>query len=223
MTLAPPSYPRIPALVADDDDIAVPPGQVGSWLDQPVVVEEKLDGANVALWLDDGVIRVASRGGRGAMDRAGQLGRLRAWAAERTPALVDLLADNRVAYGEWLWLTHAVRYVRLPDYLVLLDIWSPTAGFAGLDERDELAVQAGLAVPPRVFRGTLETLDRLDELVGQTAWGDERAEGAVLRRDHADGSFDRCKYVVSGFHRRSDEDWRGPRRHNQLKHRTSWP
>jgi hypothetical protein len=67
-----------------------------------VPVEEKLDGANVSLWFDEGRLRVATRGGADAMDRAGQLGRLRAWGAERHGSLVELLEGDVAAYGEWL-------------------------------------------------------------------------------------------------------------------------
>ena len=88
--IEPPKYPRTPYLWRDDGraENVVPPGEREAWFRTPVVVEEKLDGANVSLWLDDGQLRVASRGGAEAMDRAGQLGRLRAWGAQRHQAFI---------------------------------------------------------------------------------------------------------------------------------------
>ena len=53
-------------------------------LARPVLVEEKLDGANVVVWLEDERIECALRSGVGAQDRGKQLGPLRAWLAERT-------------------------------------------------------------------------------------------------------------------------------------------
>lgn len=108
---APPPYPRTPYLWptphATRDDRVLSRDEAGHWLREPVTVEEKLDGANVSLWLDPMTgPQVASRGGPDAMDRAGQLGRLRAWAGERLDAVAELLADGWAAYGEWLWLRH---------------------------------------------------------------------------------------------------------------------
>jgi hypothetical protein len=68
-------------------------------------VEEKLDGANVVLWLEDnGRIECALRSGPGSMDRAGQLGPLRAWeAAHDEPLRYALSAGYRALHAEWLF------------------------------------------------------------------------------------------------------------------------
>jgi hypothetical protein len=67
----PPKYPRIPYLWRDDArvDNVVPPNEVDVWFRTPVLVEEKLDGANVSLRVDGGGVRVALRGGADTMDR----------------------------------------------------------------------------------------------------------------------------------------------------------
>lgn len=214
--MSPPPYPRTahlwptPGRAGDDRVVAV--DERDDWLRFPLVVEEKLDGANVSLWLEDSRVDVASRGGAGAMDRAGQLGRLRAWAAARDAALRELLADGWVVYGEWLWLTHGTTYDLLPDWMVVLDCWHPSAGMAPLGERDRRAGRAGLAVPPRLFEGTLGTEAALSALFGQSRFSRTgRAEGVVLRA--ADGR--RCKVVDPAYLRRSDEEW-SRRRHNAL-------
>lgn len=94
--MIPPPYPRTPYLWLEDPDETdvVPDCESDTWLAEPVVVEEKVNGANVSLWLESGAVRAASRGGADGMDRAGQLGRLRAWASERQPALTQLLDDG---------------------------------------------------------------------------------------------------------------------------------
>jgi len=194
----------------------VPTQEVPGWLLEPIVVEEKVDGANVSLWLDPVTrrIEVASRGGAGARDRAGQLGRLRAWAASREEALTSLLDNGWVLYGEWLWLQHGVHYDRLTDWLVALDLWHPERGFAPLDERDRRCRAAGLAVPPRLFEGVAGAKSRLRSLLAASALSSGRpAEGLVLRR--ADGR--RCKLVAAEHVRRSDAEWAQVRRHNALR------
>lgn len=214
--MPPPPYPRTPHLWPDDAHprrLVVPAGEVAEWLRSPVVVEEKVDGANVSLWWADGAAAVASRGGLGSMDRAGQLGRLRAWAAERLPELEVLLADGWVLYGEWLWLRHGVAYDALPDWLVALDLWHADHGFADLDDRDERCTAAGLSLPPRVFTGVLGSRQALDGLVRTSRLAvDAAAEGVILR--HTDGQ--RCKVVRPGFTRRDDATWSGAQEHNRL-------
>ena len=212
----PPPYPRTPYLWAPParvgDDRVVPANEVASWLHRLVLVEEKLDGANVSLWLENGRIEVASRGGPGAMDRGGQLGRLRAWAAERDEPLRGALDGGWVIYGEWLWLTHGTRYDLLPDWLAVLDYWHVAAGFAPADDRHRRAAQAGLAAPPRLFDGILGSEGALSALLGPSRWSSSgRAEGLVLRTK--DGR--RCKVVDPGYRLRTDAEW-DDRQHNML-------
>lgn len=215
---APPPYPRIPRLQGPSEgDLLVPAADRAAWLRDPVVVEEKLDGANVAVWFDDeGRVQVSGRGGLGAMDRAGQLGRLRAWAAERTVRLDELLGSGTALYGEWLWMEHSVPYDLLPDYLMVLDLWSPTAGFHPVDVRNAQAASSGLFTPPVVHAGPAGDLTKLSDLSRRSAFRRGPAEGVVLRREHIDGGFDRCKWVRDDFARKPDDGWQGRLEHNRL-------
>jgi len=212
MTSEPPPYPRVPHLFAADertrDDLVLSAEERELFLAQPVAVEEKLDGANVMLWLGPGgSVRSSGRSGAGALDRAGQLGRLRAWVAERTDLLRAVLERDRVLYAEWLFLTHTVHYSRLPDLLVGTDLHENGAGFLSADDRDEVLEGAGLAPPPRLFGGALGGEERLVSLFGRSAFGDEPAEGLVLRRERDGRLLGRAKALRPGFVRISDEEW----------------
>lgn len=212
--MAPPAYPRIPYLWPTDSatsgDRVVPFADRAAWLRRPVVVEEKLDGANVCIWWEGNGLQVAGRGGPGAMDRGGQLGPLRARVAEEYEVLRPMLEKGLVVYAEWLWLTHTVEYDRLPDHLVVLDVLLTGAGFAPVHERDELCRLAGLVVPPRLFSGVLRTEYAVAGLLGPSTVGATLMEGIVLRRD--DGAV--CKVVRPGFVRADDD--RIARRRNGL-------
>lgn len=92
--MRPPPYPRIPHLVpgrGTRDDRVLGTAELASLLAREVVVEEKLDGANAAMWLEVGAVQVALRSGPGSVDRAGQLGPLRAWVGQHHDALASLL------------------------------------------------------------------------------------------------------------------------------------
>lgn len=208
-------YPRTPYLEAPpalSDAWVVP--DPGSWFRRRVVVEEKLDGANVTLWLDrDHRPRGAGRSGPTGRDRAGQFGRLRAWIAENDLRVRCLLGTDRLVFGEWLWLTHSVPYDRLPDYFVVLDVTSGE-GWCPISERDEFAKAANLPVPPRLFEGVLGNRGALTALVTTSQYGSKLAEGVVLR-DTQTG--ERCKWVSPTFVQADDSSWNNGHGVNRLE------
>lgn len=221
---APPSYPRIPHLVpgrGTRDDLVLRQAEADALLARPVLVEEKLDGASVVLWLEEGRIECALRSGVGAQDRGRQLGPLRAWIGERSDQLRELLATHAL-YAEWLLVAHAVRYDALPDYLVGLDVWGLDARFENPDNRNQLFTRAGLAAPPELYRGVLRGLDHVEALVGDSRAGSEQMEGVLLRA--LDGAEPRCAKVLrADFSPASDIEWRRGRPRNLLRKRElSW-
>ncbi len=212
--MSPSSYPRVPHLApcrfATRDDLVLSAEERRRLLAEPVRVEEKLDGANVMLWLDGDLgLSVAGRAGPGAIDRAGQLGRLRAWAADRGEGLRELLSKGRVLYGEWLWLRHGVSYDALPDLLIALDIMDARGEFVSISERDLASASAGLNVPPTLAEGVIGSVEALDELVESSRFAASApAEGAVIRSLAGDRLM--AKRVSRFFAPRTDAEWTKP-------------
>lgn len=201
---APPKYPRVPHLSRDSgataDDLVLSDAQREQLLAQSVVVEEKLDGANVVLWIEHGAPRVATRGGPDATDRGGLRGRLRGWAAEHGDALRDALDEDLALYGEWLLVPHTVTYADLPGPLVVLDVLDQTSGeWLDVAGRDEIAAEARLPVPPRLFTGHLVGPDQALDLIGESAFGGALSEGVVIRSAHPGQGPRIAKLVRSGW------------------------
>lgn len=221
----PPPYPRIPHLVPDRggrDDLVLPPGEVDALLHGPVVVEEKLDGANVVIWEDGGRIECALRSGPGALDRAGQLGPLRAWLGGRVEDVRALVADCVALYAEWLLLTHTVPYDSLPAYLVGLDILGNDGSVMAVDDRNDALAASGIPGPPELFRGVPETAAAIESLLGRSAFGSEPMEGVVIRAlDSREPRL--AKLIRPGFQMLDDAAWQGGRPRNLLVDReASW-
>jgi hypothetical protein len=217
--MTPPPYPRIAHLLpgrGTRDDLELSVSERHVFLQRPVVVEEKLDGANVALWWQDGWIACAGRSGPDGQDRARQLGPLRAWAAEHVDQLRPVLTDDVVLYAEWLLLTHAVAYDRLPSYLVGLDLRLAGGTFATVDERNGRLDAAGVSRPPELFRGVLGSLERLETILTATSRvGSAPIEGVVVRT--LDGREPRvAKALARGFAPVSDDEWQGGRPRNRV-------
>jgi ATP-dependent RNA circularization protein (DNA/RNA ligase family) len=204
------------------DDLLLLPEQVATLLAREVVVEEKLDGANVVVWCEGHRVECALRAGPGAADRAGQLGPLKAWAAERTDILRQLLVRDLALYGEWLYLTHTVAYDQLPSYFVGLDLRRPDGSFLTVDERTAACEAAGVAVPPELWRGTAHDLGGIEGLLGMSRYGSAPGEGIVVRT--VDGSEPRAaKLLRPQFTRLPDDAWAAGRPRNRLADgETAW-
>jgi hypothetical protein len=212
----PPKYPRVPHVApspaATSDDVVLSAVQRSALLSAEVVLEEKLDGMNVVVWIDGGIPRVGTRGGADTSDRSGERGRLRQWASMHADELTAGLGSDLVLYGEWLRRRHAVAYLRLPAELVAVDILDrSTHRFHGIDDRARLLARIGVPGPPERFRGALTSLERLDSLFGRSAFADVRAEGLVIRT--VDGSDPRiAKHVDPAWARIGEAPWVGENR-----------
>lgn len=211
---APPKFPRVAHLApgpgVDRGDLVLDHEQREELLRVPVVVEEKLDGANVVVWVDDDVPHVATRGGPGALDRGGQRGRLRAWATGRADTLREVLGERYALYGEWLLRRHTVRYDRLPDPLVGLDVLDRRSGrFLELEQRDGVLAAAGVAPAPRRFAGTLGSLAAAQRFLGPSAFGSTRAEGIVIRPVRPGDGPRVAKLVDPAWRLKGDAEWMG--------------
>jgi len=213
---APPKYPRVPHIdatsAAGPDDGVLSEAERLAALAAEVVVEEKLDGMNVMLWIDEGKPRVGTRGGENTSDRSGERGRLRAWVGMHADALVSGLDARFVIYAEWLRRRHVIAYDQLPSELVGLDILDLRAGtFVTVDERDILLARLGLARPPTRFRGVLGSTRALHRTLGPSAFGGTRAEGVVVRT--VDGRPPRiAKYVDPVWQDIGSAPWEGVNR-----------
>lgn len=219
--MTPPPYPRIPHLVpgrGTRDDLVLGPAERTAMLGTTLEAEEKVDGANVMCWVEDGVVRSSGRSGPDGGDRAGQFGALRAWMAEHSDRLRAVLAPGDVLYGEWLMLTHTLAYTALPELFVALDLVRAGVPVAH-GERREVLTAAGFTVPPLVGR-RLWNLDALEAATARTAWGDGPAEGVVVRvvdPDHRGPTI--AKLVRADFRPIPDAAWRAGRPLNRLADR----
>ncbi len=222
-----PTYPRVPHLAPGPgvtrDDLVLTEEACKSLLNGAVRVEEKLDGANMSFAIcRDGRLELSTRGGVGAVDRGGHLGRARAWAAERSDQLRALLADGCVLYGEWLLTRHGVGYNRLPDLFVAFDLFDPKTGWANVRERDTRLRGARLSVPPLI--GEFDGIDvaGVDMLMRASEFGAPSVEGVVVRALGSRAGAPRlAKRLAEDLPRIADDAFGGARVENHLSRTAS--
>jgi hypothetical protein len=191
------------------DDKELAPHEVSELLASEVVVEEKVDGANVGFSVgDDGVLRGQNRGSYLDLDAPqGQWKPLKRWLSTRRHALVDTLGANLMLFGEWCYAVHSVRYTRLPDWFLAFDVYDRSTGeFWSVDRRNELAATLDIVTVPELSRGR-HSVESLKKLLGNSQVTDGPAEGLYVRREANSLLKARAKLVRAEFVQAIEEHW----------------
>jgi ATP-dependent RNA circularization protein (DNA/RNA ligase family) len=220
-------FPSTPHLVLLGDvevrgDKVMPESVRNDFLRHELVVEEKVDGANLGISFDaEGNIRAQNRGAYLHLPSMGQWKKLAAWLFPRTDALFEQLTDHYILFGEWCYAAHSVVYDRLPDWFLGFDIYDKnTARFFSCTRRDEIFRAIGIYQTPRIDRGHF-TLSKLNELLGRSQLSDNPAEGLYLRFDEGNWLVQRAKLVRPAFVQSVERHWtRSNIKANRLKMET---
>jgi ATP-dependent RNA circularization protein (DNA/RNA ligase family) len=193
------------------DDKVLSSNELTALLASNVVVEEKLDGANLGFSLaPDGSLRAQNRGQYLAEPHAGQFARLPAWLALHGEGLRAVLKPNLILFGEWCAARHSLDYAALPDWFLLFDVYDRSAErFWSSMRRNALANSAGLVTVQTVMHEKT-TLTALKQLVTtkQSCYRQGPLEGVVIRRESADWCHARAKLVRPDFTQSIDTHWR---------------
>lgn len=208
-------FPRTPhlwwpldRLPRDDHVIAL--ADVQDLLSTDIVVEEKIDGANIGLSLDEnGAIRAQNRGSWIEPGASSQFQPLWSWISRRRAALSEVLQFGRILFGEWCFAMHSVRYNRLPDWFLGFDIYDRTARrFWSTPRRNTILELAGISPVPTLFSGR-STLAELKHVLmsERSRVGAGQLEGLYIRHEGPDWLDARAKLVRPEFLTAIDKHW----------------
>lgn len=209
-------FPHTPHLTwlgaeAPRDDKVLDLAEAKALLGGDVLVEEKLDGANLGISLAaDGQLRAQNRGQYLQDPHAGQFSRLPAWLAQHGEAIRAVLRPELLLFGEWCAARHSLDYAALPDWFLLFDVYDRRSGkFWSSTRRNALAAQVGLKLVPQVFCGhtsVKELIERVQNTPSHYRTGP--LEGLVIRRESADWCEARAKLVRADFTQAIEKHWR---------------
>ena len=207
-----PHTPHVSWLAAGTprDDKVLTPSEAAEILSHPVVLEEKLDGANLGLSVgSEGSLKAQNRGAYLQPPFSGQFGRLNAWIERHEDDLFDLLGTHLIAFGEWCAARHSLDYSELPDWWLLFDIYDRREQrFWSTARRNDWAAALGLSTVPEVHRGIVDLQD-LVQLTERTSsrYRNGGVEGLIVRSENALWLHARAKLVRSDFTQRLSEHW----------------
>lgn len=206
-------FPSTPHLALPDDlairgEKLLSESERDAFLRRELVVEEKVDGANLGISFDvDGNIRTQNRGAYLPLPKSGQWKKLGEWLVPKTNSLFDHLTDRYILFGEWCYARHSVPYDRLPDWFLGFDIYDKRAsGFLSCNRRDEFFEKMSIAQVPSIARGYF-TLPDIRKILSQSKFGSQPAEGLYLRVDQGEQLVQRAKLVRPAFIQSGGQHW----------------
>jgi hypothetical protein len=217
-------FPTTPHLALLEDvqirnDKVLSPSEREAFLRQELIVEEKVDGANLGISFDaGGNLRAQNRGTYLHLPGSGQWKHLGGWLAPRTDRFFEHLTDRYILFGEWCYAKHSVWYDQLPDWFLAFDIYDKSIGrFLSVERRDEHFRLLETAQTPFIARGKFTLPDLLQRLT-QSGLSHEPAEGLYLRIDDGDWLLQRAKLVRPAFIQSMEHHWaRSTMTPNRLK------
>ncbi len=185
------------------------PDEVSAFLSGSVVVEEKIDGANLGFSVDsEGELRAQNRGSYlDTRAGSGQWKPLPQWLSVYRTRLADALFPDLMLFGEWCYAVHSVSYSKLPNWFLAFDVYDRSCGeFWSLARRNELATSLEIPVVPCLGVGR-HTLDSLAELFGESRFGNSLIEGIYIRREEHGRLLGRAKLVRREFTQSIESHW----------------
>lgn len=184
-----------------------------------LIVEEKVDGANLGISFDTKKnIRAQNRGAYLHLPGSGQWKKLGEWLALRTDILLGNLSDQYILFGEWCYAQHSIFYTCLPDWFLAFDIYDRESRlFLSTMRRDQLLKKMHVSKVPSLARGHF-SYQMLNKLLSKSKLSDQPAEGVYLRSDQGDWLGQRAKLVRPTFIQRVEQHWsRSAIRPNRLR------
>lgn len=185
--------------------------EVNELLATQVLVEEKVDGANLGLSVDStGQLLLQNRGQFLVPPLGGQFARVPQWLAVHSDRFKAAMSPNLIVFGEWCAARHSLSYDRLPDWWLTFDVYDrDRACFLPFADRNVLAANADLTVVAEVFRG-VATLASLEHLLMNTRsrYRDGPLEGVVVRGASNNNWAGRAKLVRADFTQAIESHWR---------------
>lgn len=173
-----------------------------------LVVEEKIDGANLGISFDTGGNPlVQNRGEYLQPPFEGQWKKLGEWLSLHLDPLFDNLSDRYTLFGEWCYARHSIFYDRLPDWFIGFDLYDrKTDIFLPTSVRDAALARMGIPIVPLIACGHF-TLQELTTFFVDSQFGSAPAEGLYLRCNGQTQIENRAKLVRPHFIQSTERHW----------------
>jgi len=207
-------YPKTPHLfilpgLDIRDDKILPPHEAEDFYKNDIIVEEKVDGANVGFsFTEMGEVKIQNRGNYLSQSDHSQFDIIWDWAYRRTDLLFRTLTTRYILFGEWCYAQHSIHYTSLPDWFLGFDIYDREEEiFLNTPRRDKIFKNISIYPVPLIRTGKFNKKDLVALVKGKSLLGGGQLEGIYLRLDSDDNLVKRAKLVKEDFVQSIDEHW----------------
>lgn len=214
MSTIPVKFPRTPHLAwlcagSPRDDKVLAPCDADLFYKKSVVIEEKIDGANIGIAVDsEGKLIAWNRGTLLGQKSHPQFAALWPWLAQRQNLLVNALGNNLILFGEWCFAKHSIHYTDLPDWFLVFDVYNrEDKKFWSVSKRNELAKELGLSVVPQIIKTKIDSVSDADNWIKRSCFASCKAEGIYIRFEEGENLVQRAKLVNPNFTQQISEHW----------------
>lgn len=169
-----------------------------------VIIEEKIDGANVGIIRHKNGFHLQKRGSLVGQSEHPQFGFFHNWAYKNYDKIMAVPLGYLI-YGELCWAVHTIYYDKLPDYFLVFDVIHTRSNhWLSIKERHEFCETYGFSQVPLLSIGYYDKMDLFDLVPDESLFG-EFAEGIVVKRYRKD-EYLRGKIVKPEFMKALDEE-----------------
>jgi len=127
-----------------------------------VTIEEKIDGANVAIigGTPFEPFRLQKRGSLIDKSEHAQYNRFKEWSMKKWNDLSKIKKGTYI-YGEFMWATHHIYYDSLPDWFICFDVWDGKRFYNRL-EKDDYCREFNLEIVPLIYNSYIDDILHLE-------------------------------------------------------------
>lgn len=196
------SIPHLPGSRLGPGDYHISEGQTNIATLKPrdkhdvIIVQEKLDGSNVAIAKFNNEILALTRSGYlASSSKYRQHHFFAAWVDEYRQKFVELLNEGERLCGEWLAMAHGTRYILPHDPFVAFDLITGTKRRTYLDFEERVQL-FNIPIPHRIHYGSSFPIDKAMEAIKISGHGAiDEVEGAIWRVERKGEVDFLCKFV----------------------------
>lgn len=107
-----------------NDDKILDKNIYNSFFNNDVHISEKIDGSQLGFSIDENFqIRAQCRSHYVSSNYHSQYKLLDNWIKQHSTELFEILDQNTILFGEWLYAKHSIYYDKLPDYFIAFDLY----------------------------------------------------------------------------------------------------
>lgn len=189
---------------ASREDLLMTTKEKALFLNTEIVVEEKIDGANMGISIDPDTfeIKIQNRSHFISSAYHAQFKKLDKWISDHQSELYEIIKPGEeILFGEWLFYKHSIHYDNLPDYFIVFDIFDKKSGkFYSRDVLEKKLENTSIPLIKCISRKKIKKIDELLEHIKlKSEYGNHLVEGVYVKIPDGKYICGRGKIVRSDF------------------------